>query len=773
MNSTTVTDLDYFVALGHSEDAVREALRVTNGNRNAALYILVKGDTGDKKNNTAWRKEMPEDWQFGVAKYVPNMAENRALHKSPIYAIVETYRPLTGNDYEFVMKVTLKDGREWKIGKTYSQFSSFKFSLPFGTCFSFQNSFPQPVMVGSWFGEYSSAFLERRRQALSEWMRELVLNEACMSSPAVLDLLYAFIDADAHGGRVGLASSPPVTPTSPSADAQKANTWAPPPPPSPLLAAAYDSQHAAALKKKQLYFSQARLLENDHLPLSLEQITQMVPVKVNVKKLQCYTDLMAAKRPKPKLKPKPGEMQDRQESVAVAEVVVDAATDGVAGGDAGDEKGDGAGDETGDAGGVGEGEKSKTEPLGTQTTTTSSAADHRHHHHHHPTESAGGTVKENPAAEPTVNTSSGSEKVNSNNAASIAALLADIDVVQLRKDCKRDRIVIQGRRFEGSHNDLDSILRACRESVMEVVTRSGRSITQKAPKSAHQLVEGSITDIATATGSSSNSRSGGGVVEEQDLGDAGGAERVSEELPAATAGEDGRRGRNPFDSPSPSPPPSPPLSPISLKSPSKASPVIITEESSSSAAVGSSSKSAPPSVQLAEEDEDDDDEEEDVGGFDVLAKCALHMISRTESAYLSHASLHDILDMENKHAVPDFQPYLFVPEATLAEPLQLRFSIIERNNLTVARSRFTRALADEWCVECQGETSTVYRLLDAMELRPLLQLRVTYVVTLFGMPLFQNGPLSSVTGLTVKEGKCQLVIDRVTATTSRDWTKCS
>ena len=36
---------------------------------------------------------------------------------------------------------------------------------------------------------------------LEEWIRELVLNEVCMSQPAVLDAIYAFIEADRHGGR--------------------------------------------------------------------------------------------------------------------------------------------------------------------------------------------------------------------------------------------------------------------------------------------------------------------------------------------------------------------------------------------------------------------------------------------------------------------------------------------------------------------------------------------------------------------------------------------
>lgn len=649
---STVTDLDYFVALGHSEADVREALRVTNGNRNAALYILVKGDNGDRNNtNTAWRKEMPEDWQFGVPKHVPNMAENRALHKSPVYVFVESHRPIDGYDYEFVMKVTLKDGREWKVARTYSQFSSFKFSLPLGTCYSFKNAFPQPVLAGSIFGDFSPPFLGRRQQALAEWMRELVLNEGCMSSSVVLDLLYTFLDADAHGGRVGLTSAP-KTPPSPTANTaastQKGTAWSPPPPPSPLLAAAYDSQHAAALKQKQQYYSQARLLGEEQLPLSLDQVVQMVPVKVNVKKLKCYADLMIAKQPKSKSN-------------------TSAATSGTA--------------------------------AGTQETVTSvesSAGD-------------GSAVAQEEPPKPATVENDGNQHAQ-----------AEVDLIQLRKDCQRDRIVVQGKRFEGSHTALDSILQTCRQSVLDVIARSGRSTAEAAPKKANTV---SATDAAPVDKTSVPSVS----TEVHDY-----TSEVATAIGDVHVNELG-------------PPPA---------YPAPARPVIL-ERTESAAGFGSQTATAP-AVEVE---------------FDALGKCALQMISRTESAYLSHASLHDILDMENRHQLPTFQPYLFVPESTLAEPLQLRFSVLERNNLTVARSRFTKAVADDWCVECHGETSTVYRLLDAMELQPLLQLRVTYIVTLFGMPHFQSGPLSAVTGLRIKEGKCQLVIDKATTTTSRDWAK--
>ena len=143
---------------------------------------------------------------------------------------------------------------------------------------------------------------------------------------------------------------------------------------------------------------------------------------------------------------------------------------------------------------------------------------------------------------------------------------------------------------------------------------------------------------------------------------------------------------------------------------------------------------------------------------------------------MSHASLHEIFDVENFHQATNFSPFFFVPEATLSDPLQLTFSIFEKGSsegsiTQAARGKFAQpALAEEWCVECTGETSTVYRLMDAMSLEPLLQIRVIFQVTLFGMPQYKEGHSREVTGLTMKEGKCHVLVDKITTTSSRDWT---
>lgn len=162
---------------------------------------------------------------------------------------------------------------------------------------------------------------------------------------------------------------------------------------------------------------------------------------------------------------------------------------------------------------------------------------------------------------------------------------------------------------------------------------------------------------------------------------------------------------------------------------------------------------------------------------------------------------------------------MFVPESTLADPMVLNFKILERQrNNSSSNSSYTgfsssnsstgsssdyfhRRLQsctatntcssstinmdinnnnDDWCVQCEGEASTVYRVLDGETLQPLLQLKIMYTTTLFGMPQYHHHHSSSsnnnndnnniaLNGFTVKEGKCYLVIDKVTTTTSRDW----
>eukprot|EP00388_Colpodella_angusta_P048390 GDKK01076075.1.p2 GENE.GDKK01076075.1~~GDKK01076075.1.p2 ORF type:complete len:118 (+),score=2.19 GDKK01076075.1:65-418(+) len=117
MKPAGVTDLDYIVGLGYPEVTARDALHATHGNRNAALYYLSKKGTANDKGHQSWRKETADEWVDHSTVATPNIAENRAVHKSPYYIFVEHYHtPPEGDEYIFEMEITLRDGRQWKVG---------------------------------------------------------------------------------------------------------------------------------------------------------------------------------------------------------------------------------------------------------------------------------------------------------------------------------------------------------------------------------------------------------------------------------------------------------------------------------------------------------------------------------------------------------------------------------------------------------------------------------------------------------------------------------
>jgi hypothetical protein len=93
----------------------------------------------------------------------------------------------------------MKDKRRWTLSKTFNDFNSLKMAFPIFTTWFFTSRFPLPTL--DIFLMSSQESLERRRRMLEEWMRELVLNEMCMSNPVVLNAIYEFIEADSHGGR--------------------------------------------------------------------------------------------------------------------------------------------------------------------------------------------------------------------------------------------------------------------------------------------------------------------------------------------------------------------------------------------------------------------------------------------------------------------------------------------------------------------------------------------------------------------------------------------
>ena len=177
----------------------------------------------------------------------------------------------------------------------------------------------------------------------------------------------------------------------------------------------------------------------------------------------------------------------------------------------------------------------------------------------------------------------------------------------------------------------------------------------------------------------------------------------------------------------------------------------------------------------------------DLSSLDTFCKRALHGISRTESAFLSHASLHEvILDTGNARQAASWTPVIVVPESQLADALLLRFSVKLRESSAstasvsspspsssgAATHRATGSpavkgpAANEWCVLCEGEASTVYRIMEPESMALLSQVRVTYLNTLFAMPSSHgNGG----TTFSVKDGRSYIIISKETTTTERDW----
>lgn len=156
-----------------------------------------------------------------------------------------------------------------------------------------------------------------------------------------------------------------------------------------------------------------------------------------------------------------------------------------------------------------------------------------------------------------------------------------------------------------------------------------------------------------------------------------------------------------------------------------------------------------------------------------FSRNVLRSMSRTESAYLSLLSLNSILDLtfSSSSSSPTFppkggmddtmsMPFLIVPEAILADPILLDFRILER-----------QASAD-YCIECEAQTSTVYRVCDGDSMDTLLQVRVVYSRRSFAMlnsSTATDSPEDRTSTLVEKSGPSHIVFIRETKTTSRDW----
>ena len=415
---------------------------------------------------------------------------------------------------------------DWICERTYRDFEEFKHSLPFGTSLFFKTQFPYPLLpvpyVGTFFKlggvEIDISEVEKRRQLLDEWMRELTMSEKCMSNADILQKVHSFVAADktkpsTEPGRNSNATSAAMTPP-----------------------AAADVPSSSSLAKSSVS------------PLSCNATVDKHPLFLTIKRIRKF---LPSNFP-----------------VTVAQLD----------------------------------EMLSTGPFRLDV------ADFK--------EASGG----------------------------LGTIDKDDDD-QLRKDLSRDRIVINGRRFQGGGSSSSS----SSSSFQEIVDACSNTVTEL--MSSAQL------------------------------------------LPLAS----------PFDS-------------------------------------------------------------------DTFVKSLLRQLSRTESAFLSLCLLNTIVDLPGSSSVEDSNIVL-VPEAILAEPMQLTIELLERKpttmnktNVPVSLSAAAMTMNREYCIDCELNTSTVYRFCDDMSMSTLLQCRVVYSKRVYGML-----GCSGSTSITEKAGKSHLVFIRETKTTARDW----
>lgn len=191
-NFKAATDLDLLESQGFDREASKRALRATHGDPIEAKKILNGTLKDDGEKTTAWRNEYKGDFEAGVDSGRSLGFENRALVKTPLYCSVGDSVVRDGITF-YTVNIIIKNGVRYSRLRRYSQFSALKSSLPMGTCASFQSTFPMKglTIFGDMLGQK-----ELRRAALDDWLREMSLNEACMTSPEVTSLFYDFLGYD-------------------------------------------------------------------------------------------------------------------------------------------------------------------------------------------------------------------------------------------------------------------------------------------------------------------------------------------------------------------------------------------------------------------------------------------------------------------------------------------------------------------------------------------------------------------------------------------------
>jgi len=145
------------------------------------------------------------------------------------------------------------------------------------------------------------------------------------------------------------------------------------------------------------------------------------------------------------------------------------------------------------------------------------------------------------------------------------------------------------------------------------------------------------------------------------------------------------------------------------------------------------------------------------------------------STFWGYSLLNDFF---RRNQSPSWTPIIVVPESKLADALLLRFSVKVRGDSATLESPPTKGVvgkghsinSSDWCVLCEGEASTVYRVMEPESMKLLSQVRVTYLSTMFAMP---SRPASGVgmTSFSVKFGRSYIIVSKETTTTERDWGK--
>lgn len=185
------TDFDILVGRGFEPAQVRKALSLSQGDLKKAMLVLSKNL--EPSEAAGWSTNTDADWVNHVSNNNPVRAENRALWKSPIYVRVGSYRRMDDETIFFVLHVIMKDGRQHERTKRLSHFNAFYDSLPRGLFGDFKNKFPKRTLI-PWKNKSES--IEKKRALLEEWMRELCMNEVCMSNREVLGALLRFLEVE-------------------------------------------------------------------------------------------------------------------------------------------------------------------------------------------------------------------------------------------------------------------------------------------------------------------------------------------------------------------------------------------------------------------------------------------------------------------------------------------------------------------------------------------------------------------------------------------------